>query len=486
MPEITRNAGRSIPEIFDAEGEQGFRSRETAALTALANVPASVVACGGGIVLIDENRRLLKQTGVVVYLKVSAGEAIARIGDTTGRPLLASGDAAHMAATLLATRETLYGTVADAVVDTGGLTPERVADAVFDAIARDQPRGSAVVSGEARLVVPRAAPRTRSSSLTDCSGRQASTCGRSRDGARCALVTDDNVYGMFGATVSTSLRDAGIEAVEIVVPHGEPSKRWDRAGEVLEQMAAARLERTDLVVALGGGVIGDLAGFCAAVYLRGVDYVQLPTTLLSQVDSSVGGKTGVDLRAGKNLAGAFKQPLLVLADTSALGTLPDEEWRSGLAEVAKAAMLTGPDQVEWMIAQRGRTRASGTGSGREAVLAAVRHKIGVVSADEHETGLRESLNYGHTLGHAIERVAGYGVVPHGVAVAEGMRFAARLAVRVLGASAGGGVRARRPPERPRHQPAGVSPGCRGTRGRDACGQEGERRDGALCSRARTG
>jgi shikimate kinase len=139
--EITRNAGRSIPEIFDAEGEQGFRSRETAALTALANVPASVVACGGGIVLIDENRRLLKQTGVVVYLKVSAEEAIARIGDTTGRPLLAHGDAAHMAATLLATRETLYGTVADAVVDTGGLTPERVAGAVFDAIAPINPGG---------------------------------------------------------------------------------------------------------------------------------------------------------------------------------------------------------------------------------------------------------------------------------------------------------------------------------------------------------
>ena len=139
--EITRHAGRSITEIFDAEGEQGFRSREASALTALASIPASVIACGGGIVLIDENRRLLKQTGVVVYLKVSAEEAIARIGDTTGRPLLAHGDAAHMAATLLATRETLYGTVADAVVDTSGLTPEQVADVVFESVATIYPGG---------------------------------------------------------------------------------------------------------------------------------------------------------------------------------------------------------------------------------------------------------------------------------------------------------------------------------------------------------
>jgi 3-dehydroquinate synthase len=242
------------------------------------------------------------------------------------------------------------------------------------------------------------------------------------------------VYARFGAAVSASLRDAGVEPVAIVVPPGESSKRWDRAGEVVEQMAASRLERSDIVVALGGGVIGDLAGFCAAVYLRGVGYVQLPTTLLAQVDSSVGGKTGVDLRAGKNLAGAFKQPLLVLADTSTLGSLAEEEWRSGLAEVAKAAMLAGPAQVEWMIRHAGALVQREPYAVREAVLAAVRQKIGVVSADEHEAGVRESLNYGHTLGHAIERVAGYGAIPHGVAVAEGMRFAARLAQTVLGAS----------------------------------------------------
>jgi len=291
------------------------------------------------------------------------------------------------------------------------------------------------VSSEARLSVVTSSASYEVVIADGLLGQAGERVRQVSNAARCALVTDDNVYSRFAAAVSPSLRAAGIEAVEIVVPQGEPSKSWERAGEVLEQMAAARLERSDLVVALGGGVIGDLAGFCAAVYLRGVGYVQLPTTLLAQVDSSVGGKTGVDLRAGKNLAGAFKQPLLVLADTSSLGMLPDEEWISGLAEVAKAAMLTGPAQVEWMIRSAGALAHREPEAVREAVLAAVRHKIGVVSADEHETGLRESLNYGHTLGHAIERVAGYGVVPHGVAVAEGMRFAARLAGRVLGASA---------------------------------------------------
>lgn len=271
--------------------------------------------------------------------------------------------------------------------------------------------------------------------LLDTSGMHVS---RLSDARACALVTDENIRPLFGARVTGSLRDAGLEVTEVVVPAGERSKSWAAAGSLLERLARAGLERTDLVVALGGGVIGDLAGFCAAVYLRGVDYVQLPTTLLAQVDSSVGGKTGVDLEAGKNLAGAFKQPLVVLADTQTLGTLAPVEWQSGLAEVAKAAMLAGPEQLEWMTRHADSLVAREASAVREAVLRAVRHKIDVVSADEREAGVRESLNYGHTLGHAIEQVAGYGVVPHGIAVAEGMRFAARLASRLLGAPADSG------------------------------------------------
>jgi 3-dehydroquinate synthase len=206
------------------------------------------------------------------------------------------------------------------------------------------------------------------------------------------------------------------------------------AGEVLEALAETGLDRSDIVVALGGGVVGDLVGFSAATYLRGVRFVQIPTTLLAQVDSSVGGKTGVDLRAGKNLAGAFKQPMLVVADTDSLLSLPEAEWRSGLAEIAKSAVIDGEGFLRWLEANATQLLARDPVAVEEAVRRCVVFKSSIVSADEKEAGVRECLNYGHTLGHAVENVAGYGVIPHGLAVAEGMRFAVRLAVEVAGAS----------------------------------------------------
>ncbi|MFA5843390.1 MAG: 3-dehydroquinate synthase [Coriobacteriia bacterium] len=246
---------------------------------------------------------------------------------------------------------------------------------------------------------------------------------------RAALVTDTTVAGLWADAVEASLAGAGVEVVRIVVPPGETSKSWARAGEVLETLASVPLSRKDAVVALGGGVVGDLAGFCAATYMRGIPYVQVPTTLLAQVDSSVGGKTGVDLVHGKNLAGAFLQPACVVADVATLATLSAAQRVSGLGEVAKTALLAGEEQtaeIETDAAALAEGESSATAG---AVFACVRHKASVVSLDEREAGPRESLNYGHTLGHAIEVVTGYGTVPHGLAVAEGMRFAATLAVR---------------------------------------------------------
>jgi 3-dehydroquinate synthase len=255
-------------------------------------------------------------------------------------------------------------------------------------------------------------------------------------GDRVAVVTDDRVDELYGDTVVASLEGEGLAVERIVVPAGETSKTWFQAGEILEELASARLDRTDGVVALGGGVIGDLAGFCAATYLRGVDYVQVPTTLLSQVDSSVGGKTAVDLAAGKNLAGTFKQPAVVVADTATLGSLPDVEWRSGLAEVVKSAVLDGYEFVEWAERNASALSEHDLDTAAEAVTRCVTFKAGVVGSDEREAGPRESLNLGHTLGHALEKVAGYGEVAHGLAVAEGMRFAARLASRAVEAAPG--------------------------------------------------
>lgn len=253
---------------------------------------------------------------------------------------------------------------------------------------------------------------------------------------KVAIVTDENVAGLYGIEVSRRLIAAGFDARPLTVPAGEQSKSWEHAGAVLEALAELRLDRSDLVVALGGGVVGDLAGFAAATYLRGIEFVQVPTTLLAQVDSSVGGKTGVDLKAGKNLAGAFKQPLLVIADTYALSSLPEEEWGSGLAEIAKSAVVDGEDFMGWLEDNAKGLSERVESAVIEAVRRSVEFKSRVVSADEKEAGLRVCLNYGHTFGHALEKVAGFGRYTHGVAVAEGMRFAARLAVDVVSADPG--------------------------------------------------
>ncbi len=244
-----------------------------------------------------------------------------------------------------------------------------------------------------------------------------------------ALVSDETVAALFGMKVDTGLARAGFRVLSLTVPPGESSKSWAVAGDLCEALAAGALSRTDVVVALGGGVVGDLAGFAAAIYLRGVDFIQVPTTLLGMVDSSVGGKTAVDLRAGKNLAGAFKQPLGVIADTSTLTTLPEAEWLSGLAEVAKTALLSGEEFLVWLEEHAAAVVARDGDVVSQLVERCVRFKADVVARDEKEEGPRECLNYGHTLGHAIEKVLGYGVVTHGEAVAEGMRFAARVSMQ---------------------------------------------------------
>lgn len=251
---------------------------------------------------------------------------------------------------------------------------------------------------------------------------------------RVALITDETVGELFGIDVAARLVTAGFEVFPLTVPPGESSKSWATAGELVEAFAQEGIGRDDLVVALGGGVIGDLAGFAAATYLRGVQFAQVPTTLLAQVDSSVGGKTGVDLRAGKNLAGAFKQPSVVVADVAVVGTLPELEWASGLAEIAKSAVIDSEGFTAWLEANSRDLAERRSDAVEQAVVRSVAFKSNVVRTDERDEGVRECLNYGHTLGHAIEKVAGYGVVPHGVAVAEGMRFAARLSVEVAGAS----------------------------------------------------
>lgn len=252
---------------------------------------------------------------------------------------------------------------------------------------------------------------------------------------RALIVTDENVAPLYRDRTKVSLVESGFKTSDIVVPAGEDTKSVEVAGELWEAMAQLSLGRDCVVVALGGGVVGDLAGFVASTYMRGVFLVQAPTTLLSMVDSSVGGKTGVNLAAGKNLVGTFKQPTYVCADTATLATLSEREWVCGCAEVAKSAVIDSDEFFFWLVEAAELLAARDEEAVAEAIARSVVFKADVVAEDKTESrGVRECLNYGHTLGHAIETLAGYGTFSHGAAVAEGMRFAARLAVALVDAS----------------------------------------------------
>jgi 3-dehydroquinate synthase len=237
---------------------------------------------------------------------------------------------------------------------------------------------------------------------------------------RAAIVTDDIVERLYGDTVSASLEKAGYEACRYSFPNGERSKKLDTYARILDFFAEADITRSDLVVSLGGGVVGDLAGFAASSYLRGVDFIQIPTTYLAAVDAAVGGKTGLNLRAGKNLCGAFYQPLLVLIDCDAFGTLPEERFADGAAETIKYGAIADEALFEIMESDRVHDRIG------EIVSRCIQIKADFVAADEFDYGTRRLLNFGHTFGHAIERCSDYGV-SHGYAVGTGMLMAAKAA-----------------------------------------------------------
>ena len=264
-----------------------------------------------------------------------------------------------------------------------------------------------------------------------------------RPGARTAILTDENVARAHLSRVTDILNASGIESTPIVVPPGEGSKNYATFEKVCEAIIAARIQRNDLVVALGGGVIGDLAGFAAASVRRGLDFVQVPTSLLAMVDSSVGGKTGINSPSGKNLIGAFHQPILVIADTAMLDTLPEREFRAGYAEVAKYGLLGDADFFAWLESNWREVYAGGAAR-EHAIAVSCRAKAAIVARDERETGDRALLNLGHTFGHAFEAGAGFSQrLLHGEAVALGCVLAFEFSERqgLLGGNSVSRVRA---------------------------------------------
>jgi 3-dehydroquinate synthase len=244
---------------------------------------------------------------------------------------------------------------------------------------------------------------------------------------RLAVVSDETVWGLHGAALTASLEAAGLAVHPVIVPPGEQTKSFEGLADVTDRLLALELDRGDIVTAFGGGVVGDLTGFAAAIYKRGIDFVQIPTTLLAQVDSSVGGKTAIDTPRGKNLVGAFHQPRLVLADLDVLSTLSDREMRAGYAEVVKYGLLGDFDFFEWLETNSAAVLAREPAALARAVSRSVEMKAEIVAEDEKELGRRALLNLGHTFGHALEAETGYGAaLLHGEAVAAGQALAFRF------------------------------------------------------------
>ena len=264
---------------------------------------------------------------------------------------------------------------------------------------------------------------------------------------RAVVVTNPNVAAHHLDRVRRALSDSAIRHDAVIVPDGEAHKDWATLHEIHTRLLQLGAERSTLLIALGGGVIGDLAGFAAATYQRGMPFIQIPTTLLAQVDSSVGGKTAINHPLGKNMIGAFYQPTAVIIDTSTLATLPDREYRSGIAEVVKYGAVGNADLFAWLEANIDQLRSRDPDAVAHAIVESCRIKAAVVAADERESGERALLNFGHTFAHAIEAGTGYGTWLHGEAVAAGMILAAALSERVTGLSAVDAERLRRLIER---------------------------------------
>ena len=259
-------------------------------------------------------------------------------------------------------------------------------------------------------------------------------CRRLKLGTRCALITDRKVGPIYSKTAMSSLRKSGFEPIEIRVPAGETAKSLKTIQSSYDKLAKHRIERSSFIVALGGGVVGDMAGFLAASYLRGIGFVQVPTTLLSQVDSSVGGKVGVNLKAGKNLVGAFYQPRLVLCDLNTIKTLPKRELRAGLAEVIKYGIIEDSKLFQRIERKMSNLLSLDTIEMAYIVARSCQIKAKIVEQDETENGLRAILNYGHTIGHALEAISSYGKFLHGEAISIGQVAASKISRDLLGLS----------------------------------------------------
>ena len=429
---IERQAGRRIPEIFADEGEAGFRDRERAAVASLGEPDADtevrrVIATGGGAVLDPRNRWLLYRGRVPIWIDGRPEVLAQRLRRSpVVRPLVAGRDPIGAIRSLAAARQRFYAAAhrVNGVAEVTGVV-EAAERIIAEAAAAGSHRATTLLRAETRIGRFVLGEGNAVEAVDEAL--------RGLEARRAILVSEPGAWAAAGKSIAAGLAAREWAVEELLLPQGEEAKRLSVVEKAASELARRRIERGEPLVAIGGGALGDAAGFLAATYLRGVPFIQVPTTLVAQVDSAIGGKTGVDLPEGKNLVGAFHQPAVIVADVALLRTLPARHLRAALGEAVKMAAL-GDERLFELLESDGEAIARGDatafdgGAVAEVVERAAWAKIEVVLADEREAAGRAVLNLGHSLGHAIEAAAGYRDLLHGEAVGYGLRGAVRIGV----------------------------------------------------------
>ena len=423
--EIEEAAGCSVAEIFARFGEPAFRDGERRVVRRLLAGPPIVLATGGGAFMDAQTRATIREHAISIWLRCTIPVLLRRVAGRAHRPLLNQGDPAATLEALARVRHPVYAE-ANIIVDCGEDPPDVTTTQVLNALTNWRaPR---------RLTVPLSRITYDVVVGENLLARAGALLAPVLPQKRVVVVTDANVAALHLPALRHGLLEAGFIVHELMVEPGEASKSLDRFARLAEDVLSFGIERRTTLLALGGGVVGDLTGFTAASVLRGLPFVQVPTTLLSQVDSSVGGKTGVNTRHGKNLVGAFHQPHAVLADTATLATLPPRELRAGYAEIAKSGLIAEPDLFAWCEAHGAAVVGGDRELQAEGVYRACAFKARVVGDDEREekpNDGRALLNLGHTFGHALEAEFGFtGELLHGEGVALGTVLAFRLSARL--------------------------------------------------------
>jgi 3-dehydroquinate synthase len=426
---IEREQDKAISQIFSEDGEVQFRHLEKEMLRRECEGEGKVLACGGGAILDKENRKLMRESGMMILLEASEATIFERMQEDKRniRPLLSSGDASEKVKSLKSSRNPYYHSLADWTIHTDSLTPDEVSTEIVRGwnyyLKHPWEKNFLTVITPTRCY-PAFVGRGEISYLGE-------TMKRVGLQGKAYVISDDIVFPKYGDRVLSSLSNSSFDTDFFILPAGENTKELSEVSRVYDFLIQRKVERKDIIIALGGGMVGDLAGFVAATMLRGIPLVQVPTTLLSMVDSAIGGKTGVNHPQGKNLIGSFYQPFLVVADVDTLVSLPRREYISGWAEVIKYGMVFNPELCTFLEKNVEDLLKLEEEAITLAIKKSIQIKARVVGKDEREEGEeRTLLNYGHTIAHGLEAATGYERFLHGEAVSIGMMGGAMISQKM--------------------------------------------------------